>query len=240
MKLQGVLFDLDGTLVDSEPNWFVSDAAFVAHFGGTYDEAWRDQCVGMGSKNFVLMVKDKLGLIQPVEELLELKDRLYLEAARGRTKVYPEMLKFVKGLAAQGMPMAVASGSSRPIIDAVLAETGIRHLFAHVFSTDDVARSKPAPDVFLLAAQALGLEPDDVLVVEDSQHGVEAGKAAGMKVCAVPTVWPEGAAASLRKADLLFEKGHSQFRAETVFDWIDRTFCQCDDCTLYDLGRCRD
>jgi HAD superfamily hydrolase (TIGR01509 family) len=240
MKLQGVLFDLDGTLIDSEPNWFVSDATFVEHFGGIYDEAWREECVGMGSKNFVVMVKDRFHLKASVEELLALKDRLYLETAKGNTRAYPEMLKLVKGFAAQGMPMAVASGSSLAIIEAVLDEVGIRNLFRGVFSSDEVARSKPFPDVFLLAAAQLGLSPQDVLVLEDSQFGVEAAKAAGMRVCAVPTVWPPGGDASLRKADLLFEKGHDQFRAETVFDWIDRTFCQCEDCTLYDLGRCQD
>jgi HAD superfamily hydrolase (TIGR01509 family) len=240
MKLQGVIFDLDGTLVDSEPNWHVSDTAFVEHFGGTFDEPWREQCIGMGSRAFAAVVKKRFNLHQPLEELEALKDRLYLDAARGHTKVFPEMEKLVKGFAVQGMPMAVASGSSLQVIEAVLKDTGLRPYFRAVFSSDETKNAKPAPDVFLLAARKLDLSPKVLLVMEDSQHGVEAAKAAGMRVCALPGVWPKGGEESLRKADLLFEKGPSEFRAEEVLEWIDRTYCQCDDCTLYEMGVCHD
>lgn len=241
MKLGGVIFDMDGTLVDSEPNWWVSDRKFVERFGGTYDEEFRNECIGMGSKNFVLLIKEKFALTQPVEELMELKDRLYLEAALGHTKAFAEMVKLVKAFAVEKMPMAVASGSSLPIIEAILTEAGIRDSFGpHLYSSDMVARAKPFPDIFLHAAQKLGVEPHDVLVFEDSQHGVEAGKSAGMKVCAVPQVWTDKGRASLDKADLLFRQGMAEFSAEAVLDWIDTTYCQCADCTLYELGRCSD
>jgi len=241
MKLDGVIFDMDGTLVDSEPNWWATDRQFVERFGGTYDEALRNECVGIGSKNFVVLIKEKYGLSQSVAELLELKDKLYLEYAVGRTKAFPEMVKLVKGFAVEKMPMAVASGSSLVIIETILREAGIRDYFGpHVYSSDQVERSKPFPDVFLFAAKKLGVAPHDVLVFEDSQHGVEAGKAAKMKVCAVPQVWPESGRLSLQKADLLFRRGMEEFTAEAVLEWIDSTYCQCADCTLYELGRCSD
>ena len=241
MKLGGVIFDMDGTLVDSEPNWFESDRKFLEHFGGTYDEPFRNECIGMGSKNFVVLIKKKLGLTQSVEELLTLKDRLYLEVARGRTKAFPEMVKLVRAFAVEKMPMAVASGSSLPIIEAVLEEAGLREYFGrHIYSSDQAARSKPFPDIFLLTAEKLGVLPHDVLVFEDSQHGVEAGKAAGMKVCAVPQVWTDNNRVSLQKADLLYHGGMAEFSAESVLDWIDHTYCQCADCSLYDMGRCSD
>jgi HAD superfamily hydrolase (TIGR01509 family) len=241
MKLEGVIFDMDGTLVDSEPNWWVSDRKFVEHFGGTYDEPFRNECVGMGSKNFVLLIKEKLNLHQTVEELMAFKDRLYLEAARGNTRAFPEMVKLVKGFAVEKMPMAVASGSSLPIIEEILSAAGIREYFGpHVYSSDQVTRAKPFPDIFLHAAKKLGVAPHDTLVFEDSQHGVEAGKAARMRVCAVPQVWTETSRASLEKADLLFRGGMAEFGAEAVLEWIDTTYCQCADCTLYELGRCSD
>jgi len=241
MKLEGVIFDMDGTLVDSEPLWWVSDRKFVERFGGTYDEAFRNECVGMGSKNFVLLIKEKFGLTQGVDELMELKDRLYLEVARGHTKPFPEMVKLVKAFAVEKMPMAVASGSSLPVIQAVLEEAGLRDYFGpHLYSSDQVERAKPFPDIFLHAAKKLGVAPHDTLVFEDSQHGVEAGKAARMKVCAVPQVWTEGGRLSLQKADLLFRGGMAEFSAESVLEWIDTTYCQCADCTLYELGRCSD
>jgi len=241
MKLEGVIFDMDGTLVDSEPNWWVSDRKFVERFGGTYDEEFRNECVGMGSKNFVLLIKEKFALTQSVDELMDIKDRLYLEAARGHTQAFDEMVKLVKAFAVEKMPMAVASGSSLPIIEAILTEAGIRDYFGpHLYSSDMVPRAKPFPDIFLYAAKKLGVDPHDTLVFEDSQHGVEAGKAARMKVCAVPQVWTDKGRASLEKADLLFRQGMAEFTAEAVLDWIDTTYCQCADCTLYELGRCSD
>ncbi|HTH13543.1 MAG TPA: HAD family phosphatase [Spirochaetia bacterium] len=241
MKLTGVLFDMDGTLVDSEPIWFESDRRFVEYFGGSYDEPFRNECIGMGGKNFTILIKQKFGLTQSVDELLALKDRFYLEAAQGRIRAFPEMRKLVEGFAVEGMPMAVASGSSLEIIEAVLTETGLRGFFGrHLYSSDQVARSKPYPDLFLFAAEKLGVDPHDTLVFEDSQHGVEAGKAARMKVCGVPQVWTEKNAASLKKADLLFPRGMEEFTAEAVLEWIDSTYCQCGDCTLYELGRCSD
>lgn len=137
--------------------------------------------------------------------------------------------------------MAVASGSPLPIIETILKEAGLREYFGpHVYSSDQVEHPKPAPDVFQLAAGKLGVMPHDVLVFEDSQPGVEGGKAARMKVCAIPQVWTEKNRASFEKADLLFQKGMKAFTAEAVLDWIDTTYCQCADCTLYELGRCSD
>lgn len=241
MKLEGVIFDMDGTLVDSEPNWWISDRKFIERFGGTYDEAFRNECIGMGSKNFVLLVKERFGLTQSVEELMSLKDKLYLEAARGNTHAFPEMVKLVKGFAVEKMPMAVASGSSLPIIEEILTVAGIRDYFGpHLYSSDMVPRAKPFPDVFLFAAQKLGVNPHDVLVFEDAHHGVSAARAAKMKVCAIPQVWTESGRETLEKADLLFRGGMAEFRAEAVLEWIDTTYCQCGDCTLYELGRCQD
>jgi HAD superfamily hydrolase (TIGR01509 family) len=241
MKLGAVLFDMDGTLVDSEPLWWEADRRFVERFGGTYTDELRDECIGMGSQNFALLIKERYALSQGLDELMEIKDRLYLEQAAGRIEAFPEMVKLVKAFAVEKLPMAVASGSSLVIIERILKEAGLRDYFGpHIYSSDQVVQPKPAPDVFLYAAKKLGVPPHDVLVFEDSRHGVDAGKAARMKVCAVPQIWSEIGAPSFLKADLLFREGMREFTAEAVLDWIDTTYCLCEDCTLYELGRCSD
>ena len=240
MKLEAVLFDLDGTLVDSEDLYFESDRKFVEQLGGVYDEAFRAECVGMGTRPFCGLIKKKYALSQTLDELQSLKDSLYLETARGRLKAFPEMRKLVQAFALERMPMAVASGSSPAVIRQALEVTGLAPYFTHLYSSEQVDRPKPAPDLFLFAAAQLDVHPLAVLVFEDSMHGVAAAKAAGMSVAAVPFVMTESGQEQFRRADLLFPRGMLDFSAEAVLDWIDNRYCQCDDCSFFDLGRCND
>lgn len=240
MKLAGVIFDLDGTLVDSEGNYYASDRRFVEELGGTYDDAFRSQCVGMGSRPFCELIKHKYKLTQSVEELLEIKDRYYAETAKGNTLAFPEMVKLVKAFSVEKMPLAVASGSSLAVIEQILTDTGLRPYFSFIFSSEQVKNPKPAPDVFLHTAAAMKIAPHDCLVFEDSRHGVAAARAAGMKVVAVPTVYDEAGRSTFAQADLLFPHGMKDFSAESVLDWIDGYYCRCEDCTLYDFGICQD
>jgi len=223
MKLAGVIFDLDGTLIDSEPNWWVSDRRFVEQFGGRYDEELRNECIGMGSQSFAEMIRSRLGLTESLGDLLKRKDDLYLQTALGKTQVFPEMRTLLQAF--QNLPLAVASGSSLRVIEALLDDTGLRDFFGpHVYSSELVSRSKPAPDIFLYAAEKLRVGADSLLVFEDSQHGVEAAKNAHMRVCAIPQVWTETSRSSLMKADLLFREGMREFSAKKVLDWIETTF----------------
>jgi HAD superfamily hydrolase (TIGR01509 family) len=98
----------------------------------------------------------------------------------------PGAVAAVRGLAATGTPIAVASSSHRAVIDAALGSLGIAGLFQVVVASDEVAHGKPAPDVYLLTARKLGVDPGSCLVVEDSLNGVLAGRAAGMTVALVP------------------------------------------------------
>jgi HAD superfamily hydrolase (TIGR01509 family) len=221
VKFSGVIFDMDGTLVDSEPHWFVSDSRFVAEFGGVYDEAFRNECVGMGSRAFVQVIQQKFGLKESIDELLAHKDRHYLDVARGHVQPFPEMVKLVEALSDRGLPMAVASGSSPAIIEAVIEEAGLSRYFGrHLYSSELVLRAKPEPDIFLYTAGRLGIPPRELVVFEDSQHGVAAGKTAGMAVVGVPQVWTDKGRAALETADLLFRSGMAEFTADAVLKWM--------------------
>lgn len=177
-----VLFDLDGTLVDSEPTYFEAGRRLLAQYGVT-DFTWERHArfIGIGTRETLEILAREYGLNAPVEELLARKNRLYLELARAGTAVFPQMRELVGRLAAGGHPMAVASGSSRAAIEAVLAGTGLDALLSTVVSAEEVPRGKPEPDVFLAAARRLRVEPAACVVVEDAAPGVVAARRAGMR-----------------------------------------------------------
>src|SRR5512133_3012611 len=114
------IFDMDGTLVDAEPNYFEADRLFLAGYGINYDESFRDSMIGKGNLGFFAVIEepwpDNAVNRLPMEKRLALKDENYLEYARGRTFAFPKMATLVRLLRESGYPLAVASGSSPEII----------------------------------------------------------------------------------------------------------------------------
>ncbi|MEU6684106.1 HAD family phosphatase [Streptomyces sp. NPDC046832] len=222
-RLRGmsVIFDLDGTLVDSEPNYYEAGRRTLAEYG-IADFTWADheRYVGISTQETVADWKDRYGLRAPVGELLAVKNRHYLGLARSTTRAYPEMRAFVELLAAEGVPMAVASGSSPEAIAAVLKGTGLDAHLHTVVSADEVPHGKPAPDVFLEAARRLGATPSDCVVLEDAAPGAAAAHAAGMRCIAIPYVPGQADAPEFTTAGLLLAGGQAQFRARSAYDWL--------------------
>ncbi|WP_055534812.1 HAD family hydrolase [Streptomyces graminilatus] len=216
-----VIFDLDGTLVDSEPNYFEASRQTLAAHGVT-GFTWADQeeLVGISPRETVTLWKERYGLSAPVEEVLAEMNRRYLELARGATPVYPEMRKFVELLAGEGVPMAVASGSALPAIAAILAGTGLDAYLRTVVSSDEVAHGKPAPDVFLEAARRLGAAPVDCVVVEDAAPGSVAAHRAGMRCIAVPYLAAQADDPGFATAELLLRGGQGEFTARGAYEWL--------------------
>ncbi|MEU3661786.1 HAD family phosphatase [Streptomyces sp. NPDC032940] len=216
-----VVFDLDGTLVDSEPTYYEAGRLTLAEYG-VPDFTWADheEYVGISTQETVAHWKRRYGLDAPAEELLAAKNRRYLELARTATRAYPEMRKFVELLAGEGVPLAVASGSSPKAIEAILSCTGLDAYLRTVVSADEVARGKPAPDVFLEAARRLGAVPADCVVVEDAAPGAAAAHAAGMRCIAVPYVAAQADAPEFATAGLLLRGGQAEFTARAAHDWL--------------------
>jgi HAD superfamily hydrolase (TIGR01509 family) len=182
---QAVIFDMDGVIVDSEP-WH--ERAFREIFqelgyGDTHGIDFRAY-IGRSDRALWLDFIERHGPPHPLEDLLRAKQTRLIEILRREQPIFAGLPELVDRLA-RHYPLAVASGSNHPVIDEVLAMKQLRRYFPVVVSTQDVGKSKPAPDVFLHAAKLLGQAPADCCVVEDSAAGVTAACAAGMAVIAL-------------------------------------------------------
>jgi HAD superfamily hydrolase (TIGR01509 family) len=182
---QAVVFDLDGLLLDTEQVWDEVREALVRERGGRWHDRAQADMMGMSSTEWSRYLHEELGLSEAPEEL----NRLVVEQMQER---YRERLPLVDGAVAavrrlaDRWPLALASSSNRPLIDLVLLEMGVADLFRATVSSEEVARGKPAPDVYLEAARRLGILPAQGVAVEDSANGIRSAKAAGMRVIAIP------------------------------------------------------
>jgi len=180
-----VVFDLDGVLIDSEHVWDEVREALARERGGRWHPGAQRDMMGMSSTEWSSYMHETIGLAEPPEEI----NRLVVERMLGRYADGPPLIdgavEAVERLAAR-RPLAIASSSNRELIDAVLAATGLRRHFGVTVSSEEVARGKPAPDVYLEAARRLGVEPRHCAAIEDSHNGIRAAKAAGMRTIAIP------------------------------------------------------
>lgn len=182
-----VIFDLDGVLVDAEVWWDEVRRAWAAEHGRAWSRADQAAVMGANSLGWARIIRDRLDLDLPEQEIVDEIVGLMIERYRSRgAPRISAAVDAVRRLAATGLPLAVASSSHRTVIDAALDSLGIANLFRVVVASDEVTHGKPAPDVYLLAARRLAIDPADCLVIEDSLNGVLAARAAGMTVALVP------------------------------------------------------
>lgn len=222
LKVAAVIFDLDGTLVDSEPNYLEANRKLLAEYGVPYDQEVHSRYTGIGTKEMLEDMKKKYSINEAVEQLVIKKNRYYMEIARENTVAFPEMVKLLHLLRSGNYPLAVASGSSPGIIEAVLEITKLRSFFDVVLSAEDVSKGKPAPDIFLETAKRLGITARQCLVFEDSKYGVQAALSASMHCVAIPAAF-ECEDESFRMADKVLQNGMADFSAEQIFEWLQKT-----------------
>jgi HAD superfamily hydrolase (TIGR01509 family) len=183
--IDGVVFDLDGVLLDSEQIWDSVREELVRERGGRWhDQAQRDM-MGMSSLEWSRYLHDELHVPDPPEEISAEVVRRLASRYRERLPVLPGAREAVERLAAR-WPLGLASSSNRELIDLALELLGVRHFFTATVSSEEVARGKPAPDVYLEAARRLGIDPARAAAIEDSHNGIRAARAAGMRVIAIP------------------------------------------------------
>jgi HAD superfamily hydrolase (TIGR01509 family) len=183
--VDAVIFDLDGVLIDSESVWDAARRDVVSETGGAWSDSATRAMQGMSSPEWSRYLHDELGVsLDPGEISRQVVGRV-LAAYDREVPLLPGAVEAVRRVAGR-WPLALASSANRPVIDAVLHTAGLTGCFSAIVSGDEVARGKPSPDVYLAAADKLGVEPARAAAVEDSTNGLRSAAAAGMLVIAVP------------------------------------------------------
>jgi HAD superfamily hydrolase (TIGR01509 family) len=183
--VQAVVFDMDGVLVDTEPDWDSARREIAEAAGGRWHPQATTDMIGMSAPEWSRYMHDELGVDLEPEEINRRVVARMLERVADGPPLLPGAAAAVETLAAR-WPLAVASSANRPVIDAVLEASGLARFFAATVSSEEVARGKPAPDVYLAAARALNVDPPAVVAIEDSANGIRSAAAAGMVVVALP------------------------------------------------------
>lgn len=183
---EAVIFDMDGTLVDSEVVWEAAEHAMFEELGVVYNDEVRAQVIGLRLDEFFQRLKDIFNLTHSVEALTnELTERV-LELLPTQTVAKPGAIEIIKYVSELGVPYAIASSSPMAVIEAVILSQQWQDTIRHLYTANDVAAGKPAPDVYLHAAEKLGVNPARCMAIEDSVNGAKAAVAAGLTCYAVP------------------------------------------------------
>lgn len=184
--IRAVVFDMDGVLISSEEIWDRVREDLTAETGGRWGPAAHTDMMGMSTPEWTAYMHDRLGVVLSPAAIEAEVERRLIDRYRAEPPFIDGAVDAVRAVAALGMPLAVASSSTRRLIEAVLEQAGLADLFAVTVSSEEVARGKPAPDVYLEALRRLGVSPADATAVEDSGAGIRAAAAAGMRVIAIP------------------------------------------------------
>jgi HAD superfamily hydrolase (TIGR01509 family) len=200
--IEAVVFDLDGVLIQSEELWDEVREGLAREVGARYDADAQRAMMGMSSPEWSRYMHEELGVPdEPKAISAEVVLRL-LERYRERLPLIDGAAEAVQRMAAR-WPLGLASSSNREVIDAVLDVSGLDQSFRATVSSEEVPRGKPAPDVYLEAAQRLGVAALRCAAIEDSHNGIRSARAAGMRVVAIPNpTYPPGDAA-LAEADVV-------------------------------------
>jgi HAD superfamily hydrolase (TIGR01509 family) len=190
--IDAVVFDLDGVIVDSEHVWDEVRTAYTNESGGRYTERATRDMMGMSSLEWSAYMASELGVPGTPEEINAAVVERMLERYGAAPPLIPGATEAVRAIAAR-WPVAIASSSNPELIDVVLRASGLAEVVRVAVSSEEVARGKPAPDVYLEAARRLGVEPSRCAAVEDSHNGIRSARAAGMRVLAIPNAhFPPG------------------------------------------------
>ena len=200
--MKALIFDMDGVIVDSEPMHTAVTIEVMQSYQVHFTTAEMDRFIGMSMRGFFSILKKEHGLNAPVEEMIQRQiDGIYRHIKEDPQEPVPGILEILAYLKARKIPAAIASSSPKILIETIVERLQIADAFSLLLSGEDFPRSKPDPAIYLTAAEKLGVDPADCLVIEDSQNGTIAAKEAGMRCIGFQN--PHSGQQDLRRADLI-------------------------------------
>jgi HAD superfamily hydrolase (TIGR01509 family) len=200
--ITAVIFDLDGVLVDTETVWAQVREQLVLETGGRWHASAQREMMGMSSGEWSRYMHEEFGVPLAPEAISAEVVRRLAGRLRAEVPLLPGAREAVEAMSGH-WPLAIASSANRPVIDLVLELTGLLRRFRATVSSEEVARGKPAPDVYIETARRLAADPSRCAAIEDSANGLRAASAAGMRVVAIPNATFPPDAAALALADIV-------------------------------------
>ncbi len=178
--IRAVIFDMDGVLVDSEPLHIETDLETLRHYGAHITAEELHEFAGVTGPTVYRSLRERYAIAASADEMLDHKNALFLDRLEREAPAVSGLREMVAGLSELDVRRALATSSERAIAERVLARLGLEAWFAATVCGDEVAASKPDPEIFLTAAERLGVDAAECMVLEDSTHGIAAARAAGM------------------------------------------------------------
>lgn len=184
--IEAIIFDMDGTLMDSMWVWPSLDDDFSEKYGFTFPEDFYNEMEGMSFTEVAALFKAKFPVLtQSVEDIMDEWTDMAYQKYTTEVTLKPGILEFLEEMKKRGILLGIATSNGRKLVDASLEFLGITPFFQSIRTSCEVTQGKPAPDVYELVASDLQVEPSKCLVFEDVIAGIQAGKNAGMRVCAI-------------------------------------------------------
>ena len=184
-NIEAVIFDLDGSLVDSMWMWRSIDIEYLGKFGIPLPENLQSQIEGMSFSETAVYFKEHFAIPDSIEKIKADWNRMAWDKYTNEVPLKPGIPEFLEACKRNGIQLGIATSNSRELVENIAEVHKLRNYFSCIMTGCDVERGKPAPDIYLAVAKALNVSPEHCLVFEDIIPGILAGKNAGMRVCAV-------------------------------------------------------
>lgn len=183
--IRAVIFDLDGSLVDSMWMWRAIDIEYLGRFGIPLPEDLQSCIEGMSFSETAVYFKEHFLIPDSIDRIKEDWNRMAWDKYANEVPLKPGIPEFLERCREEGIKLGIATSNSRQLVENIAKVHNLRDYFSCIMTGCDVAHGKPSPDIYLAVAEALDCPPSQCLVFEDIIPGIQAGKAAGMRVCAV-------------------------------------------------------